>query len=78
MRRLGLTAKDIAIDDFARELAIKKMLEKFDFVAKAITAGLREPNIAKSEAYQVVESEAAKLMLAVQQDIAHLNNARYQ
>ena len=77
IRRMAPTQQDIAIDAYARDIAIKHILEKMDFVILAVTAGLREPNIAASEAFQVIQDEAGRLLIAVQNDIAHLNNARY-
>ncbi|TVR65495.1 MAG: hypothetical protein EA420_02985 [Candidatus Competibacteraceae bacterium] len=73
MRELPPYALSIAIDDQARLHAVARLRRQFDFALQAIRAGLKEPNLATSEAYEVIEREMFKLAHDLQSDSAHLS-----
>lgn len=76
MRKLSPYDLSITVDDQARAFAIEQLQLRFAYALQALETGLREPNLAQSEAYEVLTREAAKLRMAIQDDMAHLNNAR--
>lgn len=77
IRALAPYYLSIAVDDQARGHAVERIKLKLDYALQALRTGLKEPNLAQSEAYAVVEREITKLALAIQDDIAHINNAVY-
>lgn len=77
LRRLPHYEQSIAIDDQARRRAIEQLRVRFDYLLQALKTGLKEPNLAQSEAYEVFEREIGKLVIAVHDDIAHLNAATF-
>ncbi|MBK8168627.1 MAG: hypothetical protein IPK64_21990 [bacterium] len=77
IRALEPYAMSIAVDDQARGHAVERVKLKLDYALQALKTGLKEPNLAQSEAYAVVEREITKLVLSIQDDIAHINNAAY-
>jgi len=72
LRRLSHYEQSIAIDDQARTHAVTQLRLKYDFALQALRTGLQEPNLAQSEAYEVFEREITQLMIAMQEDMAHL------
>lgn len=76
-RALAPYSLSIAIDDQARTHAVERIKLKLDYALQAIKTGIKEPNLAQSEANEVIEREMAKLSIAIQDDIAHINNATY-
>lgn len=77
LRRLPRYEQSVAIDDQARRRALEQLRLRFDYLLQALRTGLKEPNLAQSEAYEIVEREVAKLVIAVHDDIAHLNAATF-
>lgn len=77
MRALSPYSLSIAIDDQARTHAVERLKLELDFALQSLKTGLKEPNLAQSEAYEAIEREIAKLALAIQDDLAHINNAVY-
>ncbi len=77
IRQLNRYAQSIAIDDQARTFAIDQLQMRFDYSLQALKTGQREPNLAQSEAYEVFEREITKLVIAIHEDIAHLNSAAF-
>ncbi len=77
IRRLPGYEQSIAIDDQARTHAIGQLRLKYDFALQALRTGLKEPNLAQSEAFEVIEREITKLMIAMQDDMAHLSGMTF-
>ncbi len=77
MRALSPYSLSIAVDDQARTHAVERIKLKLDYALQSLKTGLKEPNLAQSEAYEVVEREITQLIIAMQDDIAHINNATY-
>ena len=77
MRALSPFNLSIAVDDQARTHAVERLKLKLTYAMQALKTGLKEPNIAQSEAYEVIEREVTKLIISIQDDIAHVNNATY-
>jgi hypothetical protein len=77
MRQLPPYEQSIAIDDQARTFALDQLKLKYDYALQALQTGLMEPNIAQSEAYEVVAREATQLRYAMLDDIAHMNTAQF-
>ncbi|MFZ1493380.1 MAG: hypothetical protein WAU60_08190 [Candidatus Competibacter denitrificans] len=77
MRALSPFNLSIAIDDQARTHAVERLKLKLTYAMQALRTGLKEANITQSEAYEVIEREVTKLIIAIQDDIAHVNNAVY-
>ena len=75
IRRLPPTQKDIAIDNYARDIALNNTLEKLNYLMLAVKSGLREPHIANSEAFEIVEADALKLQISIRNDIAQIKQA---
>ncbi|MCP5451528.1 MAG: hypothetical protein H6972_13475 [Gammaproteobacteria bacterium] len=73
IRRLPPYSQSIAIDDRARQHALEQLTLKLDFALQALRTGLKEPNLAQSEAFEVIEREIAKLILDIQDDRAQLD-----
>ena len=73
LRRLPRYEQSVAIDDLARNRAIEQLRLRFDYLLQALRTGLKEPNLAQSEAYEIIEREITKLMFSVQDDRAHLH-----
>lgn len=77
MRALSPFNLSIAVDDQARTHAVERLKLKLTYAMQALKTGLKEPNIAQSEAYEVIEREVTKLIISIQDDIAHVNNTTY-
>jgi integrating conjugative element protein (TIGR03755 family) len=77
MRDLPPYSLSIAIDDQARLHAVERLKLKLDYALQSLKTGLKEPNLAQSEAYEVIERETTKLAIAIQDDLAHINHAVY-
>lgn len=77
MRGLPSYSLSIAIDDQARTHAVERLKRKLDYALQSLRTGLTEPNLAQSEAYEVIEREITKLMMAMQDDLAHIESAVY-
>ncbi|MBK8185645.1 MAG: hypothetical protein IPK63_23220 [Candidatus Competibacteraceae bacterium] len=77
MRQLPPYEQSIAIDDQARTFALDQLKLKYDYALQALQTGLQEPNIAQSEAYEVVSREATKLRYTMLDDIQHINTAQF-
>lgn len=75
MRQLPPYSLSIAIDDQARTFAVDRLKLKLDYALQSVKTGLGEPNLAQSEAYEVIEREMTKLIIAIQDDQAHIDNA---
>lgn len=75
IRRLTSYARSVAIDDQARMHAVKELQLRFDYIQQALKTGLTEPNLAQSEAYEVVERDVDRLLMNVRDDVAHINTA---
>jgi integrating conjugative element protein (TIGR03755 family) len=73
IRRLPPYSQSIAIDDRARQHALEQLTLKLDFALQALKTGLKEPNLAQSEAYEVIEREINQLMMEIQDDRAQLD-----
>ena len=74
IRRLPPYSQSIAIDDRARQHALEQLTLKLDFALQALRTGLKEPNLAQSEAHEVIEREITKLILEIQDDRAQLDS----
>ncbi|MCB1776124.1 MAG: hypothetical protein KDI50_01695 [Candidatus Competibacteraceae bacterium] len=77
MRGLPSYSLSIAIDDQARTHAVERLKRKLDYALQSLKTGLTEPNLAQSEAYEVIERETTKLIIAIQDDLAHIESAVY-
>ncbi len=77
IRQLPPYEQSIAIDDQARTFALDQLKLKYDYALQALQTGLQEPNIAQSEAYEVVSREATKLRYTMLDDIQHINTAQF-
>ena len=77
MRDLPSYSLSIAIDDQARTHAVERLKLKLDYALQSLKTGLKEPNLAQSEAYEVIEREITKLIIAMQDDLAHIDNTVY-
>ena len=77
MRGLPNYSLSIAIDDQARTHAVERLKRKLDYAMQSLKTGLTEPNLAQSEAYEVIEREITKLIIAMQDDLAHIESAVY-
>ncbi|MCB1797018.1 MAG: hypothetical protein KDJ70_21855, partial [Candidatus Competibacteraceae bacterium] len=73
IRRLPPYSQSIAIDDRARQHALEQLQLKLDFALQALRTGLKEPNLAQSEAFEVIEREITQLMMEIQDDRAQLD-----
>ncbi len=73
IRRLPSYSQSIAIDDRARQHALEQLTLKLDFALQALKTGLKEPNLAQSEAFEVIEREISQLMMEIQDDRAQLD-----
>jgi len=74
IRRLPPYSQSIAIDDRARQHALEQLTLKLDFALQALRTGLKEPNLAQSEAHEVIEREINKLIMEIQDDRAQLDS----
>ena len=77
MRALPPYEQSIAIDDQARAFALDQLKLKYDYALQALQTGLQEPNLAQSEAYEVVMREGLKLRYAMLDDLQHINTAQF-
>ncbi|MCU0807884.1 MAG: hypothetical protein MUC53_08060 [Candidatus Contendobacter sp.] len=77
MRALPPYEQSIAIDDQARTFTLDQLKLKYDYALQALQTGLQEPNLAQSEAYDVVMREGTKLRYAMLDDLQHLNTAQF-
>ncbi len=75
MRGLPAYSLSIAIDDQARNHAVDQLRLRLDYALQSLKTGLKEPNLAQSEAYEVIEREVTRLIIAIQDDQAHIDNA---
>ena len=77
IRALPPYEQSIAIDDQARTFTLDQLKLKYDYALQALQTGLQEPNLAQSEAYDVVLREGIKLRYALLDDLQHIHTAQF-
>ena len=76
LRRLPRYEQAVMIDDHARREAIEQLHQQLQFALQALKSGLKEANIAQSEAYEIIEREVMQVIAEIREDLAQLQSAR--